>query len=307
MSRPQPPPDHGPFTEAAAAHALRTALDTINAPHPGDLELLRLGENALFASPAHGVVYRVARSDALTAKVEKELATARWLVSYGFPALPPRDELPQPVSAAGRLVTFWEYVAPAPRTPELVDLAALLRELHALPDPAFPVPVLNPFPLMRERLETARGTQVAAEDVAFLGAACDETESAFRDLVAEDPAVGLVHGDAHRGNLLHRGDRVLLIDYEAVALGPRAWDLLPTATAVDRFGLPSAEYAAFCAAYGADVTVHSGYRTLRAVRELGMTTWLMQNVPHSPAAAHEFAVRMESLRKGDHAARWHAL
>ncbi|GGZ31911.1 aminoglycoside phosphotransferase [Streptomyces avidinii] len=290
------------------------AVRLAGAPQPHDLELLRLGENALFASPAQGLVYRVARSDGLTAKVEKELATARWLVAQGFPGLPPRDEFRQPVSAMGRLVTFWQYVPRSPREPLLTDLAVLLRDLHALPAPNFPVPVLNPFPLMLDRLREA-GAQsadrtdaaVPEKDLAFLVAACEASEGAFTNLVTADPAVGLVHGDAHRGNLLRHGDRVLLIDYEAVALGPRTWDLLPTATAADRFGLAPAEYKEFCAVYGADVTRQHGYRILRTVRELGMTTWLMQNVPHSPAAAHEFAIRMDSLRKGDHAARWHAL
>ncbi|WP_030388711.1 aminoglycoside phosphotransferase family protein [Streptomyces sp. NRRL S-241] len=314
MSRSQLPSGQDPFTESSAARAVLEAVRLAGAPQPHDLELLRLGENALFASPAQGLVYRVARSDGLTAKVEKELATARWLVAQGFPGLLPRDEFRQPVSAEGRLVTFWQYVPRSPREPLLTDLAVLLRDLHALPAPDFPVPVLNPFPLMRDRLrEAGAGTSdrtdaaVPEKDLAFLAAACDAGEGAFKDLVAADPAIGLVHGDAHRGNLLSRGDRVLLIDYEAVALGPRSWDLLPTATAADRFGLAPAEYKEFCAVYGADVTQQHGYRILRTVRELGMTTWLMQNVPHSPAAAHEFAVRMDSLRKGDHAARWHAL
>ncbi|KJK45233.1 phosphotransferase [Streptomyces sp. NRRL F-4428] len=278
------------------------------------MHLLRLGENALFASPAQGLVYRVARSDTVRDKVEKELATARWLLAQGFPGLPPRDDFPQPLPADGRLVTFWEYVPPAEPPPELTDLAGLLRDLHALPAPDFPLPTLDPFPVMRDRLRTAdaAGTPgsdgvVSEKDLTFLATACDVHEAAFRDLVAADPDIGLVHGDAHRGNLLRAGNRVLLIDYEAVALGPRSWDLLPTATAVDRFGLTASLYDEFCVLYGADVTQRHEYRLLRTVRELGMTTWLMQNVPHSDAAAQEFAVRMTSLREGDHAARWHAL
>ncbi|WP_405883431.1 aminoglycoside phosphotransferase family protein [Streptomyces sp. NBC_01136] len=307
MNPSQQPPQYGPFTESTAEAAVKAACGEIGAPPPSDLELLRIGENALFADPARELVYRVARSDMLTAKVDKELATARWLVAQGFPALPPRDDLPQPIAVEGRLVTFWEYAPPTTLpAPQLSDLARLLRALHALPEPDFAVPPLNPFPLMRWRLEQAEG--VAEADLAFLYAACQDAEDDFHALVAADPAAyGLVHGDAHRGNLLRRGERVLLIDYEAVAMGPRAWDLLPTATAVDRFGLPPAEYSAFVDVYGADVTKHPGYRTLRTVRELGMTTWLMQNVTHSPSEAAEFALRMESLRRGDLGARWHAL
>ncbi|MEU2154153.1 aminoglycoside phosphotransferase family protein [Streptomyces sp. NPDC019396] len=311
MSGSQLPQDHEPFTEESAARALRAAVRIIGAALPADIRLLRLGENALFVSPTLSLVYRVARSDALIEKVEKELATAAWLLSQGYPGLPPRDDLPQPVNAEGRLVTFWEYVPPSGTPASFTDLAVLLRELHALPPPDFPVPDLDPFPVMRLRLDRASEDNgnggVPEKDLEFLSAACTSVEAGFKDFVSSDPTRGLIHGDAHRGNVLRRRDGVaLLIDFEAVALGPRAWDLMPTAMAVDRFGLDPAEYAEFCDIYGADVTKDPGYRVLRAVRELGMTTWLMQNVSHSSAAAQEFTVRMESLRKGDHAARWHA-
>lgn len=103
-----------PFAESTAASAVKSACGEIGVPSPRDLELLRIGENALFADPSQKLVYRVARSDTLTAKVAKELATARWLVRQGFPAIPPRDDLTQPVAVEGRLVTFWEYVPPGP-------------------------------------------------------------------------------------------------------------------------------------------------------------------------------------------------
>ncbi|MEU9287738.1 aminoglycoside phosphotransferase family protein [Streptomyces sp. NPDC048275] len=238
--------------------------------------------------------------------MDKELATARWLLAQGFPGVRPRDDLPQPIATEGRLVTFWEYIPASQPTPELSDLAVLLRRLHTLPDPDFDVPRLDPFPRMRERLSKAEGVREA--DVEFLADSCRAAEDEFHTLVVANPSsYGLVHGDAHRGNLLRHGQQVLLIDYEAVAMGPRAWDLLPTATAVDRFGLSTTEYAAFVETYGTDVTRDPGYRTLRTVRELGMTTWLMQNVVEYPAAAREFALRMESLRRRDLVARWHAL
>lgn len=156
---------------------------------------------------------------------------------------------------------------------------------------------------MGRRLEVVSG--IRREDVRFLAEACDNAEDDFRALVASSPR-HLVHGDAHRGNVLCDGDRALLIDYEAVAIGPRAWDLVPTAMAVDRFGLPPDDYAEFVRTYGTDVTEWHGYPVLRTTRELGMTTWLMQNAQSGPAA-DEFAVRMESLRKGDLERRWHAL
>ncbi|MHB6910153.1 phosphotransferase enzyme family protein [Streptomyces sp. CB02959] len=296
--------NHEGLTEASGARALASACSQVGLESQS-ADLLRLGENAIYALPSEGVAVRVARADTedIKRKVVKELAISRWLTSQGFPAVRPCDELPQPVQAEGRLVTFWEYVPPSHVEPNLMDLAGLLRDLHALPRPDFPLPVLDPFPIMRRRLTLAQG--IERQDVEFLTEACDRSEAAFRSIMADD-AGGLIHGDAHRGNLLARDGQVLLIDYEAVASGPRAWDLIPTAIAVDRFDLLPADYITFCRTYDWDVTDWHGYEALRTVRELGMTTWLMQNVHSGPAAA-EFAIRMDSLRKDDRERRWHAL
>lgn len=290
------------LTEDNARRAMLAACNSAGLPQFPDADLLRLGENALFALPEVGVVVRVARSTEMADKVAKELAVARWLAGHRFPSVHPTGA-PQPIEADGRLVTFWEYVPDSSPPASFTVLAALLRDLHALPDPGFPLPVLDPFPIMGRRLEVVSG--IRREDVRFLAEACDNAEDDFRALVASSPR-HLVHGDAHRGNVLCDGDRALLIDYEAVAIGPRAWDLVPTAMAVDRFGLPPDDYAEFVRTYGTDVTEWHGYPVLRTTRELGMTTWLMQNAQSGPAA-DEFAVRMESLRKGDLERRWHAL
>ncbi|MGW2082214.1 phosphotransferase enzyme family protein [Streptomyces sp. NPDC001939] len=290
------------LNETNARLAMLAACDSAGLPLLPNAELLRLGENALFALPEVGAIARVARSTEMADKVAKELAMGRWLAGCGFPCVLPTDT-PQPIEANGRLVTFWEYVPESPPPASNTILAALLRDLHDLPDPVFPLPVLDPFPIMRSRLEAVSG--IRREDVAFLAEACDKAEEDFRTLIASSPK-HLVHGDAHRGNILWDGNRALLIDYEAVAIGPRAWDLVPTGIAVDRFGLPPKDYAEFVRTYGTDVTECHGYPVLRTTRELGMTTWLMQNAQSGPKA-HEFALRMESLRRGDLERRWHAL
>jgi hypothetical protein len=57
---------------------------------------------------------------------------------------------------------------------------------------------------------------------------------------------------------------------------------------------------------GRDVTEWDGYRTMAAIRELTMTTWLMQNVSESPRIAEEFHARVTSMRESDYARPWHA-
>src|SRR6266496_3383950 len=53
--------------------------------------------------------------------------------------------------------------------------------------------------------------------------------------------LGRSTGNAHTRNLLTDHGRVVLLDFESSAIGPREWDLLdllPTAIATDRYGLP---------------------------------------------------------------------
>ncbi|MER6734668.1 phosphotransferase enzyme family protein [Streptomyces puniciscabiei] len=292
------------LTEASAGRAMAAACSQAGLSS-GQAELLRLGENAIYALATDQTVVRVARSDTeeTLRKVQKELLVARWLMAQNFPAVAPREDIAQPIRIEGRLVTFWEYVPPSPVEPTLTDLGGLLRDLHSLPAPEFCLPLLDPFPIMERRLALAQGVPQA--DVDYLAEACIKSQAAFHSIMSDAPK-GVIHGDAHRGNLLARGSQVLLIDYEAVAIGPQAWDLIPTATAVDRFGLSPGDYAVFCRTYGQDVTDWPGYGPLRTVRELGMTTWLMQMAQSGKAAA-EFAVRMESLRKEERDRRWHAL
>jgi hypothetical protein len=99
---------------------------------------------------------------------------------------------------------------------------------------------------------------------------------------------------------------VVLLDFEAVAVGPREWDLMPTAVARERFRLSEEHYREFADAYGFDVRTWAGYPVLREIRELTMTTWLMQNVGESAAAAAEFALRVASLRERDTRRVWTA-
>ena len=40
------------------------------------------------------------------------------------------------------------------------------------------------------------------------------------------------------------------MDFEAAAVGPREWDLLPTAVAVERYGLAEERYREFAAPTG---------------------------------------------------------
>jgi hypothetical protein len=55
----------------------------------------------------------------------------------------------------------------------------------------------------------------------------------------------------------------VLLDFDAVAIGPREWDLMSTSIAVQRYGLPEEQYQEFAANYGFDVRSWPGYPVLQ--------------------------------------------
>jgi Ser/Thr protein kinase RdoA (MazF antagonist) len=286
---------------SANAHQTLTRVCAEVGLDPGSAHLLRLGENALYALPDHDLVVRIARSEAGRDRVEREVAIATWLAELDFPAVRCASDLPQVIPVDGRLVTFWNLVGEREEKPSFADLGTILARFHALAPPPFPLPRFDPFSVVPARL--AQPGEADPEDVAFLADLYHRLAEAYQGLTFSAP-LGLIHGDAHRFNLLATSSEVLLSDFEVVAFGPREWDLTPTALSVQRFGLPRNDYAAFVRAYGTDVTDWDGYRTMAAVRELTMTTWLMQNVSESPRIADEFRTRVASIREGDHARRW---
>jgi len=287
-------------TNAARALTLACAGAELDAT---DARLVRLGENAIYELPHERIVVRIARSEALADRVRRELDVARWLATQDFPAARVAEPLAQPRLVDGRLVTFWEQIISEPGDEATFeDLAATLRRLHSLPPPPFTLPAFDPFSVVPTRL--AEASEVGRTDVTFLMHLYESLRETYVNLTFPTP-FGLIHGDAHRGNLLCVGGKPILLDFEVVAHGPREWDLTSTAMSVDRFGVSPLSYESFASTYGMDVMAWSGYHVLREIRELTMTTWLMQIVGEGPQYADEFRLRVDSLREGDHACRWH--
>lgn len=288
------------FSERSAARALSLACADLGLDGR-EARLARLGENAIYVLPYERIVVRIARSIELRARVQREVDVACWLATQGFPAARVAESMAQPYEVDGRLATFWTLIHVSGEKPHFAELGGGLRELHSLPPPPFALPVFDPFSVVPRRLADPGDADPA--HVAFLTGLYESLRDAYTALDFPT-AFGLIHGDAHLGNLLRENGRPVLMDFEVVGHGPREWDLTPTALSVERFGIARPLYESFVAAYGADVTRWSGYRVLRAIRELTMTTWLMQNIGLGPEHAKEFDLRVESLREGDHVRRW---
>jgi Ser/Thr protein kinase RdoA (MazF antagonist) len=302
----------GARTEFSAASTRRTlgeacstvGLDASNA------RLVRIGENALYDLGSVPVIVRIARSLRVKEDVRKEMRVARWLAEAAYPAarLASIETDCDPLIVDSRYpVTFWERVDIGSGKPSSADLGRLLRRLHELSAPAWlQLPKFEPFARVEARLGSPPES-VDPKCIEFLRERLQDLSARYATLQFE-LQFGPVHGDAHPGNLLcTTTDHVVLIDFEAFCFGPREWDL--SLTAAHRYGfewVTDAQYRDFVTAYGYDVAEWPGFPVLRAIRELTMTTWLMQMSDDSPEASAEFRRRVDDLRSGRFPRRWSA-
>nr|BFE48195.1 hypothetical protein GCM10017745_16220 [Saccharothrix mutabilis subsp. capreolus] len=158
--------------------------------------------------------------------------------------------------------------------------------------------------LTKERVARA---PIPDDDKKFLTNLCDDLEREVQALNYALPA-GPVHGDAHVQNLLvSDAGHVIIIDLERFAWGQPEWDLAMTATEYATAGWwTPQQYSTYVKNYGFDVTDWSGFPVARAVHELKMTTWIMQNVHTSAKIANEYGLRMGTLRHRDNIGMWTA-
>ena len=294
------------FDAELAYKVLVNSCETIGMDHTS-ANLIRLGENAIYALPAERIVVRIARSTTDVAQVRREVAVSRWLRSSEVPAAATADELlpDQPILVDGHPVTFWVYIPPVQGKPTTADLGRLLKLVHGLTVPAnIDLPAFDPFVDIPQRLSNAP-EEVAQRDIAFLRERCEELSAVYRSLHFPLPT-GPIHGDAHLGNLMRMpSGEVVMIDFEKFSIGPREWDLSLLAGYRFNFDwVDEASYQDFTRAYGYDVASWPEWRSLMAIRELAMTSWLMQNVHVSQQTHAEFVRRLADLRNPDAKRQW---
>ncbi|WP_405673715.1 phosphotransferase enzyme family protein [Streptomyces canus] len=289
------------FDADAAEVILREACEVANVD-PDGIEMLRFGDHAVFRINGGRIVSRVGRSPDRLPSVHREVAVAKWLDAAGYSAARLVTEAEQPVVIKGHPVTFWEGLANGESYASTSEMGELLRQLHQLEPPSFPLPPLLPFEKVSQRL-----TRAAIPDKTrdFLRSMADDLEGEYGRLQFALPS-GHLHGDFNVGNVLRdAAGRPKVIDLDGFVTGPREWDLMQTAMYYDSFGWHTeAEYADFVAGYGFDVRGWSGYSVLRSIRELLMVTWLSQNARTDPRAAEEVEKRVESLRSGGSRRDW---
>lgn len=294
MRAPEPPRPSADF-RAAAACALRDAASRCELSIRG-ARLVRLFGTAVYHLPSAGAVARIAlltSADSVT-RLATSVRITRWLAEAAYPTVEPLP-VDQPVSANGCVVTFWRYLPQDGPVPGPADLGFLLRWLHQLELPPFPLPECQPLVSVRRAIDVSMA--ISEEERGWLRRRCEQLTAAYSGLSFQLPA-GMIHGDAWRGNLLRDGKRVVLADWDTVSIGHREIDLVPTLQA-PRFGLREEHREAFIAAYGRDIRAWEGYPILREMRELSTLSAILRDGHTDPVARRELAIRLRSLRNGD--------
>ncbi|MFC8506810.1 phosphotransferase enzyme family protein [Streptomyces sp. NPDC057411] len=282
--------DEARAREILAAVGLRAA----------EASLLALGENAVFA--LGDLVVKVGRDAELLPRAERELALAGWLAEAGVPAV--RAAEPKPRTAEGHPVTLWHRLPEAVRPAEPRDLAPLLRQVHALPEPAGLALPRRELLGGVERWLRLAGDAIDPADAAFLRERRDSFAPAAAALTPH-LTPGPIHGDALPRNVHVGADGPVLVDLETFSSDLREHDLVVLALSRDRYGLDPAAYTAFTEAYGWDVRDWEGCAVLRGARETASCAWVAQHAPTNPKALAEFERRVASLRDGDPEVRWY--
>lgn len=281
------------------ASIMRQVADHLDVPSD-DAMLLRLTNNAVYALPQAGLVIRITRSYGLQERVHKVVTVARWLAEVNAPTIRLAAGR-QPIAVDGLLATVWIHIPDHPPKPTARDLGPVLRRFHQLGAPPTPLPLWDPVGDARARLADAEALPEA--DRQFLLDWCDHLEPQIAALNAQSEA-GLVHGDAHAGNLLRRHDgHVVLCDFDATCLGPWQVDLAAVAVGELRFGRAGA-HAELTAAYGYDVTTDAAWQLFKQARELKMVAAAVPLLASTPGVAQQFTARLRSIQHRDSSARW---
>lgn len=238
---------------------------------PIGARLLHQRANAVYHLPHDGAVVRLRQTHG-SAEWERRLASStrvtRWLSDRSYPTVEPLCI--DPISVDGWTATFWIYVSFTTDVPIAgqARLAGMIRQLHEEPVPPFDLSQTNPLGSLLEDLEEADHS-LTDEQRVWLKTQAGQIVQAYPS-TPMPLGTGLIHGDAHSGNVFPTIRGYLIGDWDSVSIGPRAQDLVPTLDGVRHFNRPYSDWREFCSEYGADPSLveDPGMQLLLRAREL---------------------------------------
>lgn len=270
---------------------------------PTNARLLHARANHTYHLPQASVVVRL-RHIRGSAEWVQRLSTAvqvtAWLAGRGFPTVEPWPTPTPVVTVDGWAATFWRYLpaGPALRPVGSAHLAALLRRLHSQLAPPVRLVPTNPLGALLADLEHS-GDVLTDTQRSWLQARA----ITLREKCPHTPmplGCGMIHGDAHTGNLFPTAGRYVLGDWDSLSYGPRAQDLVPTLDGVRHFGHRQSGWSELCAAYGTNTGIehHPGIQLLCAARELRSLAAYIRSAPGRPDIKSELTKRLSTLMDG---------
>jgi hypothetical protein len=258
-----------------------------------DAILLRHHTNAVYA--VRDVVIKIAPVDLGVERVRTVVAVVRWLANRRFPTVELHPGLSQPLRVGDHAVTVWQRLDPAHRQPVTVsELGTLLRDLHTLPAPPVPLPVLRPIHGIERSV--ARSEILNGKERDLLMGRLEVLAAGWQAMRFPHDK-GLIQSDPQIRNALRRFDGTpVLADWDGAVLGPREWDIATIAVHCRRFDPPGpAAFTDFTAAYGWDATSWPEFEELCQLRELQMIATNARKARPGTEAADEVHRRIMGL------------
>ena len=115
---------------------------------------------------------------------------------------------------------------------------------------------------------------------------------------------GVIHGDAHLGNLIASQTGPVLCDFDATSIGPREWDLTPAAVGTLRFDYHPEVHTRPVRRLRLDVTTWPGFPALRASANSNSSPASYPSWPPTPPCAPNGEHRLDTFRDEDFNAPW---
>jgi aminoglycoside phosphotransferase (APT) family kinase protein len=292
---------NGPVELATVEVAMDLACEVAASLGLGPIELIRSGQNHVFASSK-----AVIRVSPLSVNADFQVALARQLLEAGVPVAKPVADA---IYHEAAKITIWERVRPTGEPIDFRRFGAAIAKLHTLDVNQLSSP--KPLPLFGQaswlqveaNLASLAGTCVlSTDDLSILAAACDQVRG--WDTKRDPDSFVVCHGDVHPQNVLMSHGEIVIIDWDTLCLGPPGWDHAALMTWSSRWGGDASDYEAFADGYGRDFSSQDSAQLQSQVRLLAPTINLASRASREPLLANELERRMQYWRGNNNPPVW---